>query len=72
MDTAPTTVVEFRVPVSLIQTLFQRQHKAEDGACSMGLGHKAGRGLPLFNDALAKGLSTWRIVMVKRPKKRNQ
>ena len=30
------------------------QHKVEDGAISMGLGNEAGKGLPLFNQVLAK------------------
>jgi len=66
VDTSPTTVVEFVTPVTLIKTLFEKQHKAEDGAISMGLGHKAGKGLPLFNASLLKGETTWRVVKVKR------
>jgi len=67
VNTAPTTVVEFSTPVALVNTLFTRQHKAEDGAVSMGLGDKAGGGLGLFNASIAEGATTWRIVKVKRP-----
>ncbi|KAL6065520.1 Peptidylprolyl isomerase [Balamuthia mandrillaris] len=66
VDTSPSTVVEFDPPESLVKTLFERQHKAEDGAISMGLGDKAGGGLPLFNESMDKGETTWRIVKVKR------
>ena len=71
VDSQPSTVVEFTVPTSVIQRLFAMQHKAEDGVCSMGLGHKAGRGLELFNAALrdaaaATSGSSYRIVLVKR------
>ena len=53
-------------PRHLIATLFEIQHKVEDGALSMGLGDKAGKGLPLFNASLASGETTYRIVLVKR------
>jgi hypothetical protein len=66
VNTSPSSVIEFIVPRELIATLFARQHKAEDGAVSMGLGDRAGAGLPLFNDTLANGTSRWRIVKVKR------
>eukprot|EP00050_Salpingoeca_kvevrii_P014417 m.35938 g.35938 ORF g.35938 m.35938 type:complete len:175 (+) comp5752_c0_seq1:274-798(+) len=66
VDTHPTTVVEFVVPQALIDELFQRQHKPEDGALSMGLGPKAGDGLSLFNAALEAGEASVRIVTVKR------
>lgn len=66
VDTAPSTVVELRVPRALQQQLFALQHKAEDGVLSMGLGPKAGGGLPLVNAALASGEASWRIVLVKR------
>lgn len=69
VDTSPTSVVEFICPSELIQALFAIQHKPEDGAISMGLGNKAGKGLPLFNTALAEGRSRWRIVRVKRSAK---
>ena len=46
--------------------------KPEDGAMSMGLGHKAGGGLGLFNASLRDGTSTWRIVLVKRPLKQKK
>ena len=66
VNTAPTTVVEFSVPITLVAELFKLQHKAEDGAVSMGLGHKAGGGLGLFNASISVS-KTWRIVKVKRP-----
>jgi len=66
VDTRPTTVCEFTVPQTLVTCLFELQHKAEDGAISMGLGNKAGGGLPLFNESLKSGESSWRIVKVKR------
>lgn len=66
VDTAPSTVVEFTCPSDLIKALFEKQHKAEDGAISMGLGHKAGGGLTLFNESIAAGETTWRVVKVKR------
>jgi hypothetical protein len=69
VDTAPTTVMEFDCPAQLIEALFAIQHKPEDGAMSMGLGHKAGGGLPLFNQSLADGSTTWRVVKVKRQHK---
>jgi len=61
VDTAPTTVIEFDCPSQLIEELFAIQHKPEDGALSMGLGHKAGGGLPLFNQSLANGATTWNV-----------
>lgn len=67
-DTKPTTIVEFCAPTELIEALKQRQMKVEDGALSMGLGDKAGKGLPLFNESLRKGETTFRIVKVKRNK----
>ncbi len=48
VDTHPTTVVEFSIPIELRNQLFAMQHKAEDGAISMGLGEKAGRSLLFF------------------------
>jgi hypothetical protein len=66
VDTSPTTVVECCVPCELVDTLMQMQHKVEDGAIIMGLGNKAGGGLPLFNDVLAKSPTSFRIVLVKR------
>jgi hypothetical protein len=35
----------------------------------MGLGNKAGKGLPMFNESMKSGQTTWRIVKVKRMKK---
>jgi len=72
VDSKPTTVVEFLVPRPLIERLFEMQHKVEDGVFSMGLGNKAGGGLPLFNESLKDHTTTWRIVLVKRgPKGRS-
>jgi hypothetical protein len=68
-DTNPTTVVEFLAPTELIETLKKMQVKVEDGALSMGLGSKAGGGLPLFNESLQSRATTYRIVKVKRNKK---
>ena len=65
-DTHPSTVVEFHVPKTLVKTLFDRQHKVEDGALSMGLGNKAGKGLDLFNESLRDDGTGFRIVGVKR------
>lgn len=70
VDTNPTTVVEFCIPSQLHDTLFHLQHKVEDGAISMGLGSKAGGGIDLFNQSLANGESSWRIVNVKRKKRK--
>ena len=66
VDSSPTTVVEFNAPRSLVETLFGMQQKAEDGAMSHGLGDKGGKGLPLFNDSLQSGSTTFRAVLVKR------
>lgn len=71
VDSSPTTVVEFVVRKTLVAELFARQHKPEDGVMSMGLGHTAGKGLGIFNDALRTGESTWRIVVVKRKLKQD-
>ena len=64
----PTTIVEFCVPTELIERLKQKQIKIEDGALSMGLGNKAGNSLPLFNESIRKGDTTFRIVKIKRNK----
>jgi hypothetical protein len=64
----PRTIVEFCAPTELIETLKQKQMKIEDGALSMGLGDKAGKGLPLFNESMRKGETTFRIVKIKRSK----
>ena len=66
VDTSPTTVVEFVLPLATKDVLFELQHKCEDGALSMGLGDKAGGGLSRFN----ANIVSWRIVLVKRPPKR--
>ncbi len=42
------------------------QKKVEDGCSSHGLGDKGGKGLPLFNAALAAREMSFRIVFVKR------
>ena len=67
-NTSPTTIVEFNAPSAVIEALKRRQMKIEDGALSMGLGDKAGKGLPLFNESMRKGETTYRIVKVKRSK----
>lgn len=69
-DTKPSTIVEFVTPTELVETLKKMQCKVEDGAISMGLGNKAGKGLPLFNKSIAEGNTSWRIVKVKRNKKK--
>ena len=66
VDTSPTTVVEFRCPASLIDDFYSTQSKIEDGTISHGLGDKAGKTLPRFNQAILQGEITWRIVLVKR------
>jgi len=66
VDTDPTTVVEFNCSTALVERLYSIQSKIEDGTISHGLGHKAGRTLDLFNESLAQGDTTWRIVLVKR------
>jgi hypothetical protein len=66
VDSSPTTVVEFFMPKALVEELFAMQSKNEDGAISHGLGDKGGHGLPLFNDSLRRGESSFRIVLVKR------
>jgi hypothetical protein len=71
-STHPTTIVEFCAPIELIETLKQIQMKIEDGALSMGLGHKAGKGLPLFNESMRKGDTTYRIVKIKRRKEKQE
>ena len=67
-DSHPTTIVEFCAPTELIETLKEKQTKIEDGALSIGLGHYAGKGLPLFNESIRKGDTTFRIVKIKRSK----
>lgn len=67
VNTNPTTVIEFNCPVDLVQALYKVQSKIEDGTRSHGLGNKAGRTLPQFNEALQRGEITWRVVLVKRP-----
>ncbi|CAF1613425.1 unnamed protein product [Adineta ricciae] len=64
----PTTIVEFTVPIDLMELLKEKQMKIEDGALSVGLGCKAGKGLPLFNERIRDGLITYRIVKIKRSK----
>ncbi|CAF3725462.1 unnamed protein product [Adineta steineri] len=69
-STSPTTIVEFCAPIELIETLKQKQMKVEDGALSMGLGDKAGKGLPIFNESIRNGDTTFRIVKIKRNKEK--
>lgn len=66
VDTDVSTIVEFILPCSVIQKLFEKQSKVEDGVISMGLGNKAGNGLSLFNETLQEPFCSYRIVMVKR------
>ena len=66
VDTTPRTVVEFTISITLKDMLFSLQHKVEDGVISMGLGNKAGNGLDLFNKDMLNGLSSYRIVTIKR------
>jgi hypothetical protein len=40
--------------------------KVEEGALSMGLGDKAGKGLAIFNESLRQGETIFRIVKIKR------
>ncbi|EGG22314.1 hypothetical protein DFA_04432 [Cavenderia fasciculata] len=65
-DTFPSTVVEFTCPKPMIEAIKKVQIKIEDGALSMGLGDKAGKQLPVFNQSIRNGETTWRIVKVKR------
>ena len=69
-NTSPTTIVEFCAPTALIEVLKERQVKVEDGALSMGLGDKAGKGLPLFNESMRNRETTYRIVKIKRSKEK--
>merc|ERR1712079_237130 len=62
VDSSPTTVVEFVAPRALVARLFAMQSKNEDGAISHGLGDKGGHGLPLFNEGLQSGATTFRFV----------
>jgi hypothetical protein len=57
VDTGPSSVVEFLVPEPLLSALMRRQHKAEDGCMSHGLGSKAGRTVEVFNSWLRFGRS---------------
>jgi len=66
VDTSPSSVVEFVCPRRLIEQLFEKQCKPEEGVLSHGLGNKGGKGLPAFNASLASGSSHYRIVLVKR------
>jgi len=70
VDSSPTTVVEFTCPAALIRRLFSMQCKPEDGCLSHGLGDKGGKGLPVFNESLMSGESTFRLVLVKRSSSR--
>lgn len=66
VDTDPTCVIEFICPQNLVEKWFAKQHKAEKGCISHGLGNKAGKTLPEFNEAIQQGLIKWRVVDVKR------
>eukprot|EP01080_Neovahlkampfia_damariscottae_P008648 gene8648-595_t len=65
-DTYPSTIIEFKTKKELIEVLKKKQIKIEDGCLSMGLGFTAGKGLPLFNESMEIGETTFRIVKVKR------
>jgi len=67
VDSSPTTVVEFVCPRALVDRLFAWQCKPEEGCLSHGLGEKGGKGLPLFNESLQSGSTSFRLVLVKRP-----
>ena len=66
VNTNPTTVVEFECEKDMIDSFYEIQRKPEEGTLSHGLGSKAGKTLPIFNDGLRRGDTTWRIVLVKR------
>eukprot|EP01091_Cochliopodium_minus_P002702 TRINITY_DN12555_c0_g1_i1.p1 TRINITY_DN12555_c0_g1~~TRINITY_DN12555_c0_g1_i1.p1 ORF type:complete len:168 (+),score=40.93 TRINITY_DN12555_c0_g1_i1:132-635(+) len=66
VDSLPTTVVEFIIPIDTLKLLFSMQQKIEDGAISHGLGSKGGGGLNIFN----QNLISWKIVTVKRNEKK--
>ena len=66
VDSSPTTVVEFVCPRALVARLFGMQAKPEEGCLSHGLGEKGGKGLPLFNESLRCGSTSFHIVLVKR------
>jgi len=65
VNTSPTTIVEFVISIGLIGALKGMQMRIEEGAMSMGLGDKVGRGLSFFNKELMSGNSTFRSVKVK-------
>lgn len=69
IDSSPTSVIEFVCPSTLIDELFARQCKPEEGVLSHGLGGKGGKGLSRFNASLVSGASRYRIVLVKRRSK---
>ena len=52
VDTSPSTVIEIVAPTFLIQKLFERQQKPEEGCLSHGLGFAAGKDLPMMNEWL--------------------
>ena len=52
VDTAPATVIEIVAPTVLIQKLFEKQQKPEDGCLSHGLGFAAGKDLDVMNSWL--------------------
>lgn len=72
VDTNVTTVIEFCAINSLIDEIFAKFHKPEDGCLSTGLGDKAGNTLMLFNQALADSSISWRPVLVKRMRRRKR
>ncbi len=64
------SIVEFCCPKSLVDELFNKFHKAEDGCLSTGLGWTAGKTLPIFNAALEKKWISYRPVLVKRKRRK--
>merc|ERR1712070_517989 len=61
VDTSPSSVVEFVCPRGLMDRLFEKQCKPEEGVLSHGLGDKGGRGLLEFNASLLSASSHYRI-----------
>lgn len=66
VDTEVTVIIEFVSEKTLIETLFQKFSKAEDGCMSHGLGSKAGKTLNLFNESIRTGKTTFRPIFVRR------
>lgn len=69
VDTCVTCIIEFDCEAEMIEELFKRYSKPEQGCMSTGLGSKAGKTLPLFNEHLKTGRITFQTVFVRRLKK---